>query len=192
MNLSHLISDAVLALTALGVLWYCFGQTPLYNRMLWGFFLMAITLAALTGVAVFSGYTPLEPLHDSLQRLAGSFGIVCLVTAVYALVMRQTLGLPAFGISLAIGLALFVVLLLPRIRPFEIVVAPLGMLLIMLMAVFALLRRNKQAIWLVIAVMLAGLATKGGALNLPLSPIDLYHYSLAGALICFGRANRSA
>lgn len=188
MILSHVISDAVLTGMGLGVFWHYFGRMAFYNRLLWGFFLLTLTMAALTGILVLSGYMALEPLNHSLNVLAASFGTVCLVMGVWALVNRQTVSLVGFGVTLLLGLLVFVVLLLPTVRVFGPVVQSLGILVVMLIAVLGLLRRQMWAIWLVVAVMLMGIATKATAFSQLLSPIDFYHYALALALLGFGKA----
>lgn len=188
MILSHVISDAVLTGMGIGVFWHYFGRMALYNRLLWGFFLLTLTMAALTGILVLSGYTAFEPLNHSLNVLAGSFGIVCLVMGVWTLVNRQTVKLAGFATTISLGLFLFVVLLLPDIRVFMPVVQSLGILVVMLLAVLGLLRRQMWAVWLVVAVMLMGIATKAAAFNQVLSPTDFYHYAVALALLGFGKA----
>lgn len=188
MILSHLISDAVLTSMGIGVFWHYFGQMAFYNRLLWGFFLLTLTLAALTGILVLSGYTIVEPLNQSLNVLAGSFGTVCLVMGVWALVSRRSIRVVPFVVTLILGLFMFVILLLPEIRVFAPVVQSLGILVAMLLAVFGLLRRQVWAVWLVVAVMLMGIATKATAFGQLISPTDFYHYAVALALLGFGKA----
>lgn len=188
MILSHVISDAVLTGMGIGVFWHYFGQMAFYNRLLWGFFLLTLTMAALTGILVLSGYPVFEPLNRSLNVLAGSFGIVCLVMGVWTLVNCRTVTLVAFAATLILALFVFVVLLLPEIRLFAPVFQSLGILVVMLLAVFGMLRRHMWAIWLVVAAMLMGIATKATAFDQLISPTDFYHYAMALALLGFGKA----
>lgn len=188
MFVSHVISDAALAITGVGVFWTFFGQQPFYNRLLWGFFLLTISLAAAAGAIRFAGFAPVIPLHESLQTLASTFGIACVVMAVWAFVMGRPTALPSFIATLIVGLILFVVFLLPDVRVFTQVVAALGILLVMLLAVFGLMRRVRGSMWLIIAVMLSAIATKAASFANLMHPTDFYHYLLAASLVTFGKA----
>ncbi|MBO0935137.1 hypothetical protein J2I47_01125 [Fibrella sp. HMF5335] len=192
MVLSHMLSDAVLAATGLGVYATSFQRLPFFNRILWGFFFLTISLAALVGVFTFGGLVALEPLHQSLTKLAGSLGVVCLVVAVYAQTRLKPATPLIFGSTLVVGVVVFVLLFLPTIRVFAPVVPALGILLVMLLAVFALLRQQRWAVWIVVAVMLMALATKVDKVALPIHPTDAYHYLLALGLLSFGKAARTA
>jgi len=132
----------------------------------------------------------LIPLHQSAQTLAGSLGVVCVVMAVWTLVRRVSIGLIAFVVSLIIGLFLFFILLLPQLAPFAQVVSALGILLVMLLGVYGLLQRNIQSVWIIAAVMILALATKTPSLPQSIDPIDFYHYAVACALLCFGKASQ--
>lgn len=190
MILSHMISDAVLAATSVWVFSTAFRRVPFYGRLLWGFFFLTIALAALVGVLTFAGLDVLEPLHASLTMLAGSLGVVAVVVATYATVLDRLLSPVAFSVSLGVGILLFVLLFLPEVGVFAPVVAALGILLVMLLAVLALLRKQQWAVWIVVAVMLMAFATKVEHVVLPLHPLDAYHYLIALALVCFGYAMR--
>lgn len=190
MILSHMISDAVLAATGVWVFSTAFGRIPFYSRLLWGFFFLTIALAAFVGVFTFGGLAILEPLHRSLTVLAGSLGVVAVVVATYVTVLNQLLSPVSFSVSLGIGMLLFVILYLPEVAVFAPVVAALGILTVMLLAVLALLRHQRWAVWIVVAVLLMAFATKVQNMTLPLHPIDAYHYLIALALISFGYAMR--
>ena len=191
MILSHMLSDAVLAATGLGVYATSFQRLPFFNRILWGFFFLTISLAALVGVFAFGGLAAVEPLHQSLTMLAGSLGVVCLVVAVYAQTTQRPATSLTVGVSVVVGVVVFVGLFLPTIRVFAPVVSALGILLVMLLAVLALLRKQHWAVWIVVAVMLMALATKVNKVALPIHPTDAYHYLLALGLLSFGKAART-
>lgn len=188
MILSHVLSDAALAITGVGVFWNFFGHLPFFNRLLWGFFLLTLSLAATAGAIHFMGYAGIDSLYESLQTLAGTLGIACVVVAAWAFVMGRTIRLMPFSLTLVVGLFLFVVMLLPDVKVFRPVVSSLGILLVMLLGVFGLMRRIPNALWIVIAVMLAAIATKADAFATLFNPIDFYHYMLALSLLAFGKA----
>lgn len=191
MILSHMISDAVLAGVGFWVFVTCFQGVPFYSRLLWGFFFSTISLAALTGVFTFAGLADLEPLHESLILLAGSMGVVCVVVAVYTAVLKRPASQLSFSLTALIGMAVFIALLVsPRFGVFAPVLSSLGMLLVMILSVFGLRQRLPGMGWLIVAVMLMALATKVTSFSLPIHPTDTYHYLIALALLCFGKAGK--
>jgi hypothetical protein len=188
MIFSHILSGSILAGAGVGVFWYFFGRISLFNRLLWGLFLLTTSLAALMGVLLYAGYESLQPLHRSMIVLSDSLGVVCVVTAVYALLNQRVLSLLTFISTIIFGLFLFISLLLPDVRVFTPIVPSLGILILMLLAVFSLLERNKRGLWVVLAAMMMGLATKADAFDGFIHPTDFYHYANALALWFFGKA----
>ncbi len=186
MNLAHVLSDSVLALTSLTVFWYFFARVPVYNRMLWGFFLLPVALAALIGVVVFAGYEPAQPLHRSLELLAGTLGAVCVVVGTWQLINRATIKPISLAITLVVGLVLFVIMLLPEIRVFAPVVSSLAILVAMLLAVWGMFRRDRRAMWLVVAFLGMAVATKNPSF-LPFDQLDFYHYTVSLSLMALGK-----
>lgn len=189
MIFSHILSGSVLAGVGVGVFWHFFGRIPLFNRLLWGFFFLTNSLAALIGVIHFAGNESLEPLHRSMIILSDTLGVVCVVTAVYALLNQRILSLFLFIATVVFGLSLFITLLLPDVRVFTPIVPSLGILVLMLLAVFSLLQRNKRGLWVVLAAMMMGLATKAEVFYSLIHPTDFYQYATALALWLFGKAS---
>ncbi|GAB3560157.1 DUF6962 family protein [Spirosoma fluminis] len=188
MIFSHILSGSILAGAGFGVFWHFFGRISLFNRLLWGFFLLTTSLAALIGVVLYAGNDGLKQLHSSMIVLSDTLGVVCVVTAVYALLNRRTLTLLTFVAAVLFGLFLFIGLLLPDVRVFTPIVPSLGILALMLLAVFSLLQRNKRGLWVVLAAMMMGLATKADAFDGIIHPTDFFHYANALALWFFGKA----
>ena len=188
MIFSHILSGSILAGAGIGIFWHYFGRISLFNRLLWGFFLLTTSLAALIGVIQYAGNELLEPLHRSMIALSDSLGVVCVVTAVYALLNQRTLSLLTFIATFIFGLFLFIGLMQPNVRVFTPIVPSLGILTLMLLAVFALLQRNKRGLWVVLAAMMMGIATKADAFDGVIHPTDFYHYASALALWFFGKA----
>ncbi len=188
MIFSHIISGSILAGAGVGVFWHFFGRISLYNRLLWGFFLLTTSVAALIGVLQFAGNESLEPLHHSIIILSDTLGVGCLVAATYALLNQRTLSLIFFITTVLFGLFLFITLLLPEVRVFTPIVPSLGILVLMLLAVFSLLQRNKRGLWVVLAAMMMGLATKADSFSNLMHPTDFYHYATTLALWFFGKA----
>jgi len=120
--------------------------------------------------------------------LAGSVGLVAVVVAIWALVMRQSMSKWVVVSSVGVGLLIFVTLLDPAYEVFGSVIQAFSMLLVMLIAVFGLMKKYQKAVWIVVGVMIIGLATKVANNHLPFNPTDVYHYALAAMVVCFGKA----
>ncbi|WP_338872041.1 hypothetical protein WBJ53_26950 [Spirosoma sp. SC4-14] len=188
MIFSHILSGSILAGTGVGVFWHFFQGVSLFNRLLWGFFLLTTSLAALIGVVHYAGNESLEPLHRSMVILSDSLGVVCAVVAVWGLLHQRMYSLSTFISTVLFGLLVFVLLLLPQVRIFTPVIPSMAILILMLLAVFSLLQRNKRGMWIVLAAMMMGLATKAQSINSFFHPTDFYHYASALALWFFGKA----
>lgn len=188
MIFSHILSGSILAGTGVGVFWHFFQRVSLFNRLLWGFFLLTISLSAFIGVMLYAGYEPLRPLHHSMIVLSDSLGVVCAVVGTWGLLNRHTFSIVALLATLLFGLFVFVLLLLPEVQVFTPVLPSLAILILMLLAVFSLLQRNKRGLWVVLAAMMMGLATKGEAFEGFIHPTDFYQYASALALWFFGKA----
>jgi len=185
--LSNVVSDALLAMVGLGVYFRYFSRISLYNRLLWGTFLIVISMDAAVGACRFAGVGWLVPLHQSLQSMVSSIGIVSAVVAVWALVNQHVISHQIWITTLGIGIGLFALLMFTFLSGFTLVVQSLGMLAIMLIAVYGLARGYRKATWIIVGIMIAGIATKMPTQNW-LNATDFYHYSLAAMLICFGKA----
>ncbi|MGV3559423.1 DUF6962 family protein [Larkinella arboricola] len=190
MNISNMLSEAVLAFTGVWVFWRYFQGLSWYNRILWGLFLMTISMTALVGILKFAGIQRVIPLHYSLETLAGSLGVVCVIVGVWGIILKQQIGQSSFFVTISLGIGLFLLLLLnPTVGAFRAVVPSLGMVIVLLIAFLGVIRRDPRASWIVIAVMILALATRIGRLNnLPIHPIDFYHYTLSLSILCFGKS----
>jgi hypothetical protein len=190
MNISNMVSDAVLAFTGIWVFWRYFQELSWYNRVLWGLFLITISMAALIGILMFAGLQIVVPLHRSMETLAGSLGVVSVIVGVWGLILKQKITRRSFIITVSLGLGLFLLLLVnPVVGAFTPVIPSLGMVIVLLIAFLGVLRRDPRASWIVLAVMIVALATQmGKSKNLPINPIDFYHYTLSLSLLCFGKS----
>ena len=189
MIFSHILSGSILAGAGVGVFSHFFGRISLFNRILWGFFFLTTSVAALIGVLHFAGNNYLKPQHHSMIVLYDTLGTVCVIAAVYALLNQRTISLLTFLITVGFGLFLYVSLMMPYARVFTPIVPSLGILVLMLLGVFSLLQRNKRGLWIVLAAMMMGLSTKAEAFNAVIHPTDFYHYATALALWFFGKAS---
>lgn len=190
MIISHIISDAVLAAMGVGVFWHYVQGMRFYDRLLWGFFLLTTSLAALAGIGWFAGIDRFGPLQRSLAALSDTLGMLCAVVGVWGLLNRQPINGTPFLITILSGLSLFFLLALPDFAPFVQVAQAMGILALMLLGAMGLLRHDRRAMWVIGAALVLGVATKAEAVSL-LHPVDFYHYAVALALLLFGKAVES-
>lgn len=188
MQLSNAFSDACVAVSSLSAFLHFFSKTPFNNRLLWGSFFAIMAIAAATGVCRFLGMSQLIALHKSLTLLAGTVGITTLLAAIWVTVTQTVASRWTLIVSLTVGLLIFVVLFDPALKPFESVVQALGMLIGMLFAVWGLMRKYQKSLWIIIGIMIVGIATKIVGKHIPLDPIDVYHYALVAMVWCFGKS----
>jgi hypothetical protein len=188
MQLSNAISDSLVAITSLAVFFHFFARIPFNNRLLWGMFFSIIATAAVAGTCRFLGMTELIPLHQTLTTLGGTMGVVALMAGIWTLVNQLTASRGLLIGTVVVGLALFVLFLDARFKPFEQVVQSLGMLVGMCFAVWGLMKKYQKAIWIVVGIMVIGLATQVFSRFLPFNPTDIYHYALVAMMVCFGRS----
>jgi hypothetical protein len=187
MQLSNVLSDFVLSVTAIFVFFRFCANLPLHNRLAWATFLVIVAMAAAAGVLRFLGIERISAAHDSLTLLAGTAGIAGVVVGIGAAALRVVVPRWVLGLMWAAGFTLFVVLFGDIYRPFVAVVSSLGMLVGMILAVYGVFQKQQKLIWVIVGIMIVGIATKIVGQHLPLSPTDVYHYSLALAIYCFGK-----
>ncbi len=188
MQLSNAFSDACVAIAAIFIFFHNFSRIPFNNRVLWAAFFVTMSLAASAGVCRFLGMTQVIPIHNTLVLLAGTLGISALLAGIWVTVNQTTAVRRLLGLSFLVGLLAFFVLLDPAYKDFVRVIQSLGMLLGMLFAVWGLMKKYKKAIWIVVGIMIVGVATKITNTDLPLNPTDIYHFALVAMVWCFGKA----
>jgi hypothetical protein len=188
MQLSNAISDALVAVTSIAVFFHFFSRVPFNNKIVWGLFFSIIATAAVAGTCRFLGMTDVIPLHQTLTTLGGTVGVAALMAGIWTLVNQQTASRTVLIGVVVVGLALFVLFLDTRFKPFEQVVQSLGMLVGMCIAVWGLMKKYQKSIWIVAGIMVIALGTQVLNRFLPFNPTDIYHYSLMAMMYCFGRA----
>jgi hypothetical protein len=186
--INHIISDLILFMTGLGVFLVFFQKQSIYNRLLWGIFIMSIAMTALVGVFLFAGFDWLQPIHSSLQRLESTLGAVCMVVASWGLIMLTETGRLTFWGTIGAGTGIYFGLSWFQLGVMVQIVQPLCLVITLVIACWGLLRKQKSALWVVFSMMLLTLAVKVTSMSLPLHPIDINHYLIALGIYCAGKA----
>lgn len=190
MQTSHLISDAILALTGFFVFFNYLRKLDFNDTFLWESFVLSVAVAAVFGAIGYAGFTDFGWIGVFFQNVATIVGALSLVAASWYLVNNQAISKNiAFGV-IGLGIVLLILKLTLNIAIISTITSVGCMVAITLIAIYGTIKGNKTAgIWLLAAVIFAALANFRGSFiadqNLA---IDAYHYLLAVSLLCFGLA----
>ena len=193
MELSHVISDAVLTLAGVFVFFQYLRKLELATCLLWEAFILSVTAAAFFGVFRFAGIKQAMVLSEVFQHLAGTVGAFCLVLVSFLLVMRKSVEKNIAYIIVALGFVVFAYVQFSGNQQVLQYVSMIAIPLVLLIGIYGLFKgRSAVGSWLVLGVIALILATynKSFMPNTMLDPIDVYHYLIAISLLCFGRAAR--
>jgi hypothetical protein len=194
MEISHAISDLVLALTGFFVFFRYLFKLNLVVCLLWEAFVLSVTVAALFGVLRFLGLLPYAiTISEFFQHLAGTVGAFCLVFVTLFLVLKKPVPINFAYIVVALGFLAFVVVRLTGNLQVLGAVSTVCIPAVFLLGIWALIKGGPSiGGWLILAVvaLIMGTYNKSFMANSIVDNIDIYHYLLAISLFCFGRAAR--
>jgi len=185
---SHIFSNLVLSIAGVLVFLKYFKAQTLQSRLLWGIFLLSISINAGVELLVFAGIEKLEIIHTATQTAEMTLGAVCLVVASSSLVRRYAISNLVLITTLAIGLSLLLSILLYNVPFVGIIIQPFCIIVTLCIACLGLAYRHKSALWVVFSMTLLAVSAKAHAIPLPMHPLDLNHYIVVLSIICVGRA----
>lgn len=190
MELSHVISDFVLAAVGFFVFFKYLIKLDTLSTILWESFILSVAIAALLGGIRYAGYVQAGQASAFFQKLAATAGALGLLTAAYQLVsgkvISQLLGYVIIGIG-------FILLAITEFMDFTIVrnyIALVCLPLVAVLGIWAIL----QGKVMVGSLLIGGVLFAAAAVFTPqyltnaADGIDAYHYLLAIAVLCFGLA----
>lgn len=184
----HSLSELILSVTAFAVFLIFFQKQPIYGRLIWGVFLITISITSMLTVLWYLGLEGLAPVVASLRRLEDTLGPLCMLVGTWLLVGHLIATRFTFWATIGTGTGLFLGLAWFRLNPLVQVVQPLCIVIALLIACYGLLQRQKSALWVVFAMTILALSAK---LRLGLSPTasyDPYHLLVAVSAFCLGKA----
>jgi len=187
---SHIFSNLVLSIAAAFVFLKYFKSQSLNSRLLWGVFLLSISVNAGVELFVFAGWKKLELLHSITQAAEMTLGAICLVVASYSLIMRYPISNLVLISTVLIGLTLFASILFYKVEYVALIIQPFCIIVTLCTSCLGLAYRYKSALWVVFAMTLLAIAAKSQNIPLPMHPLDLNHYIVVLAIICVGKAVR--
>lgn len=184
----HSLSELILSITAFAVFIIYFQKIAIYSRLLWGVFLITLSITALLTAFWYLGWESLNPIINSFRRLENTLGPVCMLVAIWLLISHTDADRFTFWGTIGTGTGLYFGLVWYKMESLIQVIQPLCIVIVLLIACWGLLQRQKSALWVVIAMTILALSSK---LRLELRPeiaIDPYHILVAISTICLGKA----
>ena len=193
MEISHAISDFVLALVGLFVFFSYLRKLDLAACLLWEAFVLSVTVAAFFGGFRFLGFNYALVISEFFQHLAGTVGVFCLVFVSFFLVIRKPIARTFAYVIVALGFIAFAFVRFTGNGKIIEYISMIAIPLVLVIGIFGLIKGgNAAGSWLILAVIAIVLATynKSFMPNSILDPVNVYHYFLAIGVLCFGRAAR--
>ncbi|MBA4851952.1 DUF6962 family protein [Emticicia sp. BO119] len=194
MELSHAISDFVLALVGFFVFFRYLFKLDLVACLLWEAFVLSVTVAALFGAFRFLGFSPYPLIiSEFFQHLAGTVGGFSLVFVTLFLVLKKPVPVNFAYIAVALGFVAFAVVRLTDNLHLLNAILTVCVPAVLILGIWALIKGERSVgAWLILAViaLVMGTYNKSFMANSIIDNIDTYHYLLAISLFCFGKAAR--
>lgn len=190
MELSHAISDFVLAAVGFFVFFKYVLKLDLLSTILWESFILSVAVAAFFGGIRFLGYPQAGEVSALFQKLAATVGVLGLMAAAYQLVSGKMISSFMGYLALAIGFVLLVVTEFTDFNQLRNQISLVCIPIIALLGIWALVK-GKKTIGL---LLIGGVVFSAAAVFIPQyltnekDSIDAYHYLLAIAVLCFGVA----
>lgn len=176
--LGFLLSRLFLICIAFWVFIRSGARLPSYTRLLWGFFILSFAFTALVALSPGS-FSIVRAVHASLQRFEATVGMASLLSAAWLLIHYRYASRQQLSLAVGAGLVVYMVLLSPRMLPWVQIVPPLIGIAVLLVACLGLIRRQQNALWLLLAMMVFI-----GSLKLKASPESPQQAMAQSLLLC--------
>ncbi len=191
MQISHVISDLILAAIGLYVFFVYLSKLNLTSTVLWESFVLSVTAAAIFGAITFAGYPDSNPISLFFQKLATITGGVGLVGATFALVSGKDLSKIVCYSLLTLGFLLYLlsgafgIVTIGKWTPI------IAMSLVVFLAIWGFINgKSRVSIWLLLGVVFFALGTfRQQIFGKEETTIDIFHYLTAAGILSLGMAN---
>jgi hypothetical protein len=158
-------------------------------------FLIPVSSAALFGALRFAGiHDSMKTISEFFQLVATTLGSCGLILGTYALVSSKPVSTRNYLFFAAAGILLFFLIRFQQVDKIRTLLPIAAMLLMIVLGLAAIFTRKASVgYWLLLGIGLSA-AAQWSLGNMPSQAmgIDVFHYVLAGSLVCFALAGRSA
>jgi hypothetical protein len=192
MEISHIISETVLAIAGFFSFYVYLRKLPIIDRILLGTFILLVALAALFAALRFVGISEMILPNLYVKQIAATTGVLYLIIGVYSLVANKQLSKEVIYGILIIGFIVSIVFIIFKFEKIINLIPTIGIPILFFLGIWAV-RKGKSKIgsYLLLGTLFSILANFIHLLNLPFNRIDTYCLLLASALICFGLAGKN-
>ena len=192
MELSHIISETLLAGSGLFTFLIHLKKLNTIDKILWGTFILSVAIAALCAALRFAGFVEMSLPNIFFKQIAASAGVLFLTMGVYSLVANKQISKKiVYGVIFS-GVISSVVFISFNFQKVIDIIPKIGITLVCLLGIWAVIKRRfKIGFYLLLGTFFSVLANFIQIINLPFNQIDSYCVLLATALICFGLAGRN-
>lgn len=190
MEVSHVISDSILCLTAFFVFFRFLSRLELIETLLWESFVLSVAVAALFGTMRYAGVERADYLSIFFQHLAVTVGGMGLVTCTWAIALNKRPNKNFVYAVIGFGFALFAVSEAFNFSEITRFMPLVSMPLVAIAALWALLKgKTAFGVLVLLAIGLLALAVfREKFIPNQNDAIDAYHYLLAAAIVLLGIA----
>ncbi len=186
--LSQIVSVLVLAATSVFII---FNQLPLdrnRNRIIIILFSLLFLLPSALYLLPENNGDMISRLLVFSYSLENTVAYVMLIVLCWSLTTLSDAGLSAIVAAVILSALLIWATHDPQWRPLQSVIRSFCVLVAMVTATFALVRRQKNGVWMVIALMSLAFALKPQLMEPLLGSFESHNYLKAIALFCIARA----
>ncbi len=191
MEISHIISEMVLASAGFYTLYANLRKKNQIDKILWGTFILTVAFAALCAALRYAGFAEMGLLNLFVKKISASTGVLYLITGVYNLVVGKRLSRELVYGIIILGVILSFILITFNFQKIIDLIPTIGIPIVCFLGVWAVFKRKfKIGLYLLLGTLFSVLANFIELLNQPFNQIDTYCLLLASALICFGLAGK--
>lgn len=187
----HFFSNLVIIFSTIIIIRKYFIKQSKYNAILLITFSTLIVFRAVIDLLSHFIISELTSFYNYALSAAMILAPICLVSAIWSIVMHKPSTLLQASVTLLFGLIILSYVIVLKVNYFGIVIQSFCILITMLISILGLVSRQKSALWIIIAMMFYALLIKSESLPIPMDPIDIEHYLLTLTILCLGTAVNS-
>ncbi len=193
MEFSHWVSETVLSSVGFFTFYACVRKLNTLDCMLWGTFILSVSVAALFAALRYAGFSEMIPFNLFFKQIAASAGVISIVMGAYSLVLHHQFSKKTVYGALFVGFILMFVFINFNFEYGFALTPTIGIPIVFLLGIWAVFKGLLRiGIFLLLGTLFSVCANFIDLLRLPFNQVDTYCILLAAALICFGLAAKNS
>ncbi len=187
MDISHIISETLLASAGFFSFFFILRKLDILDRILWGTFILLVAVATLCAALRYAGFSEMGLLNIFLKQIAATAGVLYLITAAYSLSVNKRLSKEVVYGILFIGFISSVIFSIFKFNKIIDLIPTIGIPILFILGIWAIRKRKfKIGYCILLGTFFSILANFIQLLKLPFNQVDAFCILLAFALIFFG------